>query len=193
MNSNTDQTDGPVSNRHPCLFPSQVSSIELNQCKSSPGGSGVKNMPAKQEMQVWSHGWENALEKKMATYSSVLAWEIPWTEEPGGLQSMGKRHKHSSASKNQQQRYEKWIKHWLMSSTESNIWVSLPRKQKVKQEYTCREPQQRARSVGQPEHGEGRIGDSKGLITIPTTSSLLSNPLWVHNLGGELIVQVEKH
>ena len=49
-------------------------------------------MPAKQEMQemgVWSLGWEDTLEKGMATHSSILAWEIPWTEEPGGLQSMG--------------------------------------------------------------------------------------------------------
>jgi len=42
-----------------------------------------------QEMQVQSMGQEDPLEKKMATYSSVLAWRIPWTEEPGGLQSMG--------------------------------------------------------------------------------------------------------
>ena len=41
-----------------------------------------------QEMQVWFLGWEGPLEKEMATYSSILAWKIPWTEEPGGLQSM---------------------------------------------------------------------------------------------------------
>ena len=49
----------------------------------------VKNLPAMQETQVQSLGWEEPLEKKMATYSSILAWRIPWTEEPGGLQSMG--------------------------------------------------------------------------------------------------------
>ena len=48
------------------------------------GGSVVKNPPAKQEM-VWSLCQEDPLEKEMATYSSMLAWEIPWTEEPGGL------------------------------------------------------------------------------------------------------------
>ena len=48
----------------------------------------VKNLPAIQETQVQSLGWEDPLEKTMATYSSVLAWRIPWTEEPGGLQSM---------------------------------------------------------------------------------------------------------
>ena len=42
-----------------------------------------------QETQVWSPGQEDHLEKEMATYSSMLAWEIPWTEEPGGPQSMG--------------------------------------------------------------------------------------------------------
>ena len=50
----------------------------------------VKNPPAKQEMpemQVRSLGQEDPLEQEMATHSSVLAWEIPWTEEPGGLQS----------------------------------------------------------------------------------------------------------
>ena len=42
-----------------------------------------------QEMQVQSPGWEDLLEEEMATHTSVLAWEIPWTEEPGGLQSVG--------------------------------------------------------------------------------------------------------
>ena len=41
-----------------------------------------------QEMQVWSLGWEDPLEKEMATHSGMLAWKTPWTEEPGGLQSM---------------------------------------------------------------------------------------------------------
>ena len=48
-----------------------------------------KNLPAMWEMWVWSLGWENPLEKGMATHSSILAWKIPWTEEPGGLQFMG--------------------------------------------------------------------------------------------------------
>ena len=52
-----------------------------------PGGSVVKNLPAKQEMQIRSLGQEEPLEEEMATHSSVLAWEIPWTEGPGGLQS----------------------------------------------------------------------------------------------------------
>ena len=48
----------------------------------------VKNLPAVQETQVQPLGWEDPLEKEMATHSSILAWRIPWTEEPGGLQSM---------------------------------------------------------------------------------------------------------
>ena len=48
----------------------------------------VKNLPAMQETQVQSLGWEGPLEKGMETHSSVLAWRIPWTEEPGGLQSI---------------------------------------------------------------------------------------------------------
>ena len=49
----------------------------------------VKNLPAMQETQVQPLGWEDPLEKGMAIHSSILAWRIPWTEEPGGLQSMG--------------------------------------------------------------------------------------------------------
>ena len=48
----------------------------------------VKNLPAMQETQVQSLGWEDLLEKGTAAHSSILAWRIPWTEEPGGLQSM---------------------------------------------------------------------------------------------------------
>ena len=49
----------------------------------------VKHLPAVWETWVRSLGWEDPLEKEMATHSSTLAWKIPWTEEPGGLQSMG--------------------------------------------------------------------------------------------------------
>ena len=49
----------------------------------------AKNPPAMQEIRVQSLGGEDPLEKGTAAYSSILAWEIPWTEEPGGLQSMG--------------------------------------------------------------------------------------------------------
>ena len=54
-----------------------------------PGVSLVKNPPAVPEMWVPSLGQEDPLEKEMATHSSILTWEIIWTEEPGGLQSIG--------------------------------------------------------------------------------------------------------
>ena len=60
--------------------------------KDFPSGSAVKNPPVMQEMQetrVRSLGQEDPLEEGMATHSSILAWRIPWTEEPGGLQSTG--------------------------------------------------------------------------------------------------------
>ena len=49
----------------------------------------AKNLPAMQETQVQSLGWEDPLEKGMATHSSILAWRIPWIEKPRGLHSMG--------------------------------------------------------------------------------------------------------
>ena len=49
----------------------------------------VKNLPAVQETQTQSLDWEGPLEKEMATHSNILAWEIPWTEEPTRLHSMG--------------------------------------------------------------------------------------------------------
>ena len=54
-----------------------------------PVGSVMKNLPAMQVMWVRFLGWEDLPEKEMATHSSILAWEIPWTEEPGEIQSMG--------------------------------------------------------------------------------------------------------
>ena len=56
-----------------------------------PGGSAVKSPPVMRVTRVWSLGWEESLEKGMATHSSILAQGIPWMEEPGGLQSIGYR------------------------------------------------------------------------------------------------------
>ena len=70
----------------------EVSSIGILLFKDFPGGSVVKNLPAMQKMQetcVRSLGGEDLLETGMETHSSVLTWRIPWTQEPGGLQSMG--------------------------------------------------------------------------------------------------------
>ena len=67
----------------------------------------VKNPPAMQEMQVQSLGWEDPLEEEMATHSSILTWRIPWTEVPGGLQSMGsQRVRHVLATKQQLNRFK---------------------------------------------------------------------------------------
>ena len=67
----------------------------------------VKNLPAMQETQVPSLGWEDPLEKGMATHTSIVAWRIPWTEEPGGLQSMG--HKESDTTE------------WLTSTLDKSV------------------------------------------------------------------------
>ena len=63
--------------------------MELNDLEMSLEAQMVKNLPAMQETQVQSLGWEDPLEKEIATHSSTLAWKIPWTEEHGRLQSMG--------------------------------------------------------------------------------------------------------
>ena len=57
--------------------------------RASLVAQAVKHLPTMWETQVWSLSWEDPLEKEMATHSSILAWKIPWTEDPGGLQSMG--------------------------------------------------------------------------------------------------------
>ena len=57
--------------------------------RSSLVAQMVKRLPTMQETWVQSLGWEDLLEKEMAPHSSILAWKIPWTEEPGRLQSMG--------------------------------------------------------------------------------------------------------
>ena len=66
-----------------------ITSYWLGFCRASLVAQMVKRMSAMQETWVRSLGWEDTLEKEMATHSSTLAWKIPWTEEPGRLQSMG--------------------------------------------------------------------------------------------------------
>ena len=67
----------------------------------------VKNQPARQETWVQSLGGEDPLGKEMATHSSILAWEIPWTEEPGGLQSMESQELDTTDATWQQQQQHK--------------------------------------------------------------------------------------
>ena len=77
-----------------------------------PGGSDYKNLSAMQETRVQSLGWEDPLEKGMATHSSVLAWRILWTEGPGGLQSMGlQRVKHN------------WATHTFLDATQTDKFI----------------------------------------------------------------------
>ena len=78
----------------------------------------IKNLPAMQETQFQSLGQEDPLEEKMATHSNILAWEIPWTEEPGGLQSM-----------ESQRAGHDWVKHsiayiyiWTLSLIDHFSW-----------------------------------------------------------------------
>ena len=74
----------------------------------------VKNMPAMQETWVWSLGWEDPLEKGMATPSSILAWRIPRTEEPGGLQLMGS-----------QRVRQEWVTNTFISPVCATLWPFL--------------------------------------------------------------------
>ena len=72
-----------VSTEHSVCYASHL--VVSNNEQGLPGGSVVKNPPAMQEMHVRSLGWEDPLEKEMAKHSTILAWEILWTEELGGL------------------------------------------------------------------------------------------------------------
>ena len=63
--------------------------LELTNSLTSLVAQMVKHLSTMQEIQVQSLGWEDLLEKEIATHSSILAWKIPWKEEPGRLQSMG--------------------------------------------------------------------------------------------------------
>ena len=88
-----------------------------------PGGSAVKNLPAVQEtdMWVWSLGQEDPLEEGMATHSSIFARKIPWTEEPGRLQSMESHRENALVIVNTFfQQYERWLYTWI--SPNSQYW-----------------------------------------------------------------------
>ena len=75
-------------NHQSAFFIYEFSVLKLHiYVKGFPNGLDIKNLPAVQETQktwVWSQGWEDPPEKEMATHSSILAWKITWTEEPGG-------------------------------------------------------------------------------------------------------------
>ena len=85
--------EGNGASRHPCLIPDLRRKALIFRCWircclcASLGAQTVKNPPAMRETWVWSLGWEDPLKKSTATHSSILAWRIPWTEEPGRLPS----------------------------------------------------------------------------------------------------------
>ena len=72
-----------------CKYEFYNNEITQAEEKGFSGGPGVKNPPLMQGTQVRSLGQEDPLEEGMATHASILAWRIPWTEDPGGLQFMG--------------------------------------------------------------------------------------------------------
>ena len=98
----------------------------------------VKSLPAMQEtwgMQVWSLGWEDPLEQEMATHSSILAWRIPWTEEPGQLLSIGSQrvwHDWSNLAS-----VHKKKKRWNLAALElaGSVWFSLCCTQLIKHDH----------------------------------------------------------
>ena len=77
----------PKTSRLTVIFPAKMDLLKIN--RGFPGGSDGKNLPAVQETWVWSLDWEDPVEKGVATHCSTLPWRIPWTEEPGRLQSLG--------------------------------------------------------------------------------------------------------
>ena len=96
--------------------------VKIDVYVGFPGGSVVKNLLAQQETWVQSLGWEDLLKKEMATHSSILAWQIPWTEEPGRLQSMRvQRVGHDLATKQQQQYKYITVSRYCISETNTTL------------------------------------------------------------------------
>ena len=84
----------------------------------------VKNPPAIWETWVQSQGWEDPLEKGIAAHSSILAWRIPWTEEPGGPQSMGSQKLHTTEKRTQDKR--NFTSHFHINQIVSHIFIFPP-------------------------------------------------------------------
>ena len=80
--------------KHCSKYGMTLHNLQVPQLCASPVAQLIKNLPAMWETWVRSLGWEHPLEKGTATLSSVLAWRIPWTEEPGGLRAWGHRITH---------------------------------------------------------------------------------------------------
>ena len=93
---------------------SSSSSSPMFESSASLVAQRLKRLPSMRETWVQFLGWEDALEKEMATHSSILAWRIPWTEEPGGLQSTGS-----------QRVGHDWAQTWCLNLTYSNYCFSM--------------------------------------------------------------------
>ena len=108
-------------------FPGQPTSIYLIlnalEERASLVAQMVKNPPTIQEIQVWSLGWEVPLKEGMATHSSIHAWRIPWTEEPGGLQAIGShRVEHNWSNLSQQSTHGPWREALVLAWLRSAPW-----------------------------------------------------------------------
>ena len=86
--------------------------LTLGEARASLVAQRLKPLPAMQETWVRSLGWEDPLEKGMATHSSILVWRIPWTEEPGGLQSTGSQ-RWSDTTKRLHFHFQRWKRHFM--------------------------------------------------------------------------------
>ena len=94
-----------------------AASSGLSQGKGFPGAPTVENPPAMPETQAQSRSQEDPLEKGMATHSSILTWRIPWTEEPGGLQSTGSQraaHNRATHTFPRECVLGLWVRAWLV-------------------------------------------------------------------------------
>ena len=113
--TSVESKDCSVSHRISYFLIGLFSDISYFQLFASLVAQTVKRLPAMWETQVWSLGQEDPLEKEMATHSSTLPWKIPWTEEPGRLQSMGsQRVRHYWAT---------WLSFPFLSSLIFRTWV----------------------------------------------------------------------
>ena len=93
-----------------------------NTNRGFPGGSVVKNLPAKQKLWVRSLGQEGPLEKEVATHSSILTWEIPGTEKPGGLQSLRSQKVGHDLETKKNNTYRIGMKYKLLTQKSINIY-----------------------------------------------------------------------
>ena len=133
-----------------------------------PGCSVVKNLPAKQETRVQSLGREDPLAKEMATHSSIFAWEIPWTEEPGRLLFVGlQRVRHDLASKPQQQHNHSFISLLLLLDSIVNSLTLLSPRWAAQTGHSCYGADDRALKSSVTPACPGTKGPQKGLASGP--------------------------